>query len=509
MKATGIVMAAGAVVIALRASPLTARVRGLGTGLAVVAALVATKAAPLAVFLAALIVLLALAGWVILLLELVGELVWPLLRRTVIAGGLVRASYWLSQLARPTFAQDRAGGAALAGALALLHARTHDATGASWLEGKLTGQPKLGLAGVVASGLLAASRGDRAGARDLMLSADNFDPDFAPAAARRVANEWLVADAAERGDWTTVIRRGVLPERASAYTRFLARAAARIRGEALPGEPNPTDVGLWWSWLFAPGRKILRPLLDQARAAPRVLHQRKPPPPPAEPPPPAIDPAAYAGDPVAYAQALHALWTTAPELDKRLTPTHMQSLCTAWEAAFAPAEKRMVQRALALGAQTRGELATAGLRRVVASDLARLARAGELPLPTFDAALPIAAAAASELRATLLEEVEKGSDQLRQRTTDNRRLPSTEELREWNRLRRTYEEAVKLGGMELRYLMFPQVHRDACNYAVWLWNDRKEYGISGPIFTWLLREAEAVGDQEAIELQRKNVGVKK
>jgi hypothetical protein len=129
VKTTGIVLAAGAVVIALRAAPLAARVRGLGTGLAVVAALVATKAAPFAVFLAALIVLLALAGWVILLLELVGELVWPLLRRTAIAGGLVRASYWLSHLARPTFAQDRDGGAALAGALALLHARTHDAAG--------------------------------------------------------------------------------------------------------------------------------------------------------------------------------------------------------------------------------------------------------------------------------------------------------------------------------------------------------------------------------------------
>jgi hypothetical protein len=226
--------------------------------------LVALRTSPIAVFLGALIVLLAFAGWVMLALDVVGGLVWPLLRRTVVAGGLVRTSYWLSYLARPTFEHDRAGGAALAGALALLHRGAHDQAAATWLEGKLAAQAKSGLAGMVASGLMAASRGDRAGARDMMLGADSVDVELAPAAARRVANEWLVADAAERGDWVTVIRRGVQPERASAYTRFLARATARIRGEAPAGAPNPTDVGLWLSWLFAPGRKTLRLLLESS-----------------------------------------------------------------------------------------------------------------------------------------------------------------------------------------------------------------------------------------------------
>ena len=62
--------------------------------------------------------------------------------------------------------------------------------------------------------------------------------------------------------------------------------------------------------------------------------------------------------------------------------------------------------------------------------------------------------------------------------------------------------------MELRHLVFPQVHRVACNFAVWLWNDRREHALAKPIFRWLLAEAEAVGDEAAIELQRKNVGVK-
>lgn len=487
-------------------------VRLAGQGL-VVAALAASApeaagsgARLIAAMLGALILMVALGGWLLLAFDALGGLVWPALRRTVVAGGLVRSSFYLARLARPTFERDPTGGAALAGALALLHRPAHEPALATWLEGKIAGPAKLGLAGVVATGLLAAGRGDRAGARDLMLSADNFDPELGPAAARRIANEWLVADAAERGDWATVIRRGVQDGRATAYTRFLARAAARIRGEALPGEPNPTDVGLWISWLLVPGRTVLRPLLDQARAAPRVLSQRRPPPPPADPPPPLIDPAAFAGDPVAHAQALHALWLHAPDVDKRLTATRLQELCAAWEAAWAPAERRLVQRAQAIGAQTRGELTLGGLRNLVADDLARLARAAGLPLLAFESAGPTGAAAAAALRRTLLDEVEQGSEHLRARTRADRRLSSPEELREWNHLRRKYEEAAALGGMELRYLLFPIVHRDACNYAVWLWNERKEYGISGPIFKWLLAEAEAVGDQEAIALQRKNVG---
>src|SRR5690606_1070600 len=117
--------------------------------------------------------------------------------------------------------------------------------------------------GIVAAGLLAASRGDREGARDILLGAEDFEADVAPKAARQVANEWLVADAAARGDWIAVIRRGALPGQATAYTRFLARAAARIRGQAAPGEAVPTDLGLWLSWLLVPGRRLLRGLLDE------------------------------------------------------------------------------------------------------------------------------------------------------------------------------------------------------------------------------------------------------
>jgi hypothetical protein len=43
--------------------------------------------------------------------------------------------------------------------------------------------------------------------------------------------------------------------------------------------------------------------------------------------------------------------------------------------------------------------------------------------------------------------------------------------------------------------------------AAWLWNTRNEYALSHAISTWLLAEALAVGDAEAIELGHRNCGL--
>jgi hypothetical protein len=40
--------------------------------------------------------------------------------------------------------------------------------------------------------------------------------------------------------------------------------------------------------------------------------------------------------------------------------------------------------------------------------------------------------------------------------------------------------------------------------SAWLWNTRSEYALSHAIFTWLLGEALAVGDTEAIEMLTRN-----
>ncbi len=462
----------------------------------------------LATLLGVVILALALAAWLVLLLSALEPLLWLVIRRGVARLGLVRTAATLARGCRGGFEHDRQGGAALAGALALLSREVHDERLATWLEGQLGKPGALGAAGVVAAGLIVASRGQRDAARDLMHNAGSFEAERAPAAARVIANEWLVADAAARGDWRTVMLLGVRADVSSPQTRFLAFVAARVRREPLIGEPSATDAGLRWLWWRSPDHRRNRPLLLQALASPRVLHPRKPAPPPPAPAPP-IDPATFAGDPLAYAQALHALWTTAEAVEKSLSPSHLTTLCKAWDAAFAgPALARLGARVQALATVTRAEAAHAMLRRTVAEELAQLAARAQVPLGVLLDAGGVGAEAAQLLRAELLGEVEKQNQALRQRTVQKRGLPAVEELREWNSLRRAYERAVLLGGLELRRLMFPDIHLYVCNYAVWLWNERKEYAISTPLFRWLLSEAEAVGDEEAIVLQRKNVGVK-
>ena len=455
----------------------------------------------------ALMLLAALAGWLYVLLETGEPLLWRAIRRVFARRGWVRVSATLARGCRRSFHHDRAGGPALAGALALLARAEHDEGLATWLEGQLAEGRAIGAAGVVAAGLVAASRGQREAARDLMHSAAGFEPESAPLPARVVANEWLVADAAERGDWARVMRLGVLAGVSTAQTRFLAFAAARVRGEARVDQASATDLGLRLMWWRTPDRRRTRALLLRALATPRRLQGRRPSA-AGSPLRPPIDPQAYVGDPLAYAQALHALWSSQARPEGSLTPTHLAELCRAWDVAFAgPVTTRLAQRVQALATVTRAEEAVGRVRGAVSEELAGLARAAGIPVSGLGA-LGIGAQAGSLLRAALLTEVEQRSQALRGRTQQRRGLPAVEEMREWNALRRAYEEAVTLGGLELRRLMFPDIHLHVCNYAVWLWNERKEYAMSSPLFRWLLAEAEAVGDEEAIALQRKNVGVK-
>ena len=61
------------------------------------------------------------------------------------------------------------------------------------------------------------------------------------------------------------------------------------------------------------------------------------------------------------------------------------------------------------------------------------------------------------------------------------------------------------GGLELRRLRLPaRVLQGQQDGGLWLWNKREEYALSHAISKWLLDEALAVGDTEAIELGHRN-----
>jgi hypothetical protein len=56
-------------------------------------------------------------------------------------------------------------------------------------------------------------------------------------------------------------------------------------------------------------------------------------------------------------------------------------------------------------------------------------------------------------------------------------------------------------------LLFPHAHTALNRLAVWLWNERKEHVLSQAISEWLLAEALAVGDAQAIELHQSNAAI--
>ncbi|MFT3774099.1 MAG: hypothetical protein QM820_52710 [Minicystis sp.] len=105
----------------------------------------------------------------------------------------------------------------------------------------------------------------------------------------------------------------------------------------------------------------------------------------------------------------------------------------------------------------------------------------------------------------MLSEVEAASDAIRRRVDDKRELPPEGEWREWANLVARYERGVESAGEDFRRLSFVKVYPDACGFAVWLFNDRKQRPLGNLIFRWLLAEAEALDDQRAIALQTKNV----
>jgi hypothetical protein len=90
-----------------------------------------------------------------------------------------------------------------------------------------------GAAGIVASGLLAAYAGDRDKARNLFLIADSLPPRFIARQVRARARDWLVLEAASKGDWQDVIRRGRRGRQSLRWSYTMAHI-----GERLIGEPN-------------------------------------------------------------------------------------------------------------------------------------------------------------------------------------------------------------------------------------------------------------------------------
>src|SRR5215468_1631779 len=408
----------------------------------------------------------------------------PLIRLALVPTGWHRLAYRVALYSRP--GPDPVGFALCVAAWA-----SRDAAAAAWVDAHRDARRPLGDAEIAATALLAAGRGDTATARALLRSLPTIVEDHP--AVRELAGEWLACDAAERGAWDALCD----PERAAWPATplgfLLEGIAARHTGAA--GAPSARE--LWARWLIAPRRRATRALVREAlAAAPGSAPARREPTGPTS----AAEPAKPAVDPLPRAIAAYLA------LDEQPTAVAFALAVGAWDAALGDAATRawLAHRALELDAPLGAvERAIHDVAGALTDELARFAETAGLGAPP-GAHGPVGGGLTRRLRHGRLDALEAAFSRWAERRHDQTPHPSIDEWREFIALRAAYHAAVTAGGLELRRLAFPHAFGKGSNMAAWLWNKREEYALSHAISKWLLDEALAVGDAEAIELGHRN-----
>ena len=145
--------------------------------------------------------------------------------------------------------------AALAAARAYL--RRPRPRGAHRIAGHLAPCLELGTAGAAASAILALGRGEVELARSVFGLLVAMGRASIDRRAARTACEFVMLDAAARGDWHRVLATASQHHASSRLTHLLADIARRALG-------FPTR-GLWLRWILAPHRRATRAILRSVR----------------------------------------------------------------------------------------------------------------------------------------------------------------------------------------------------------------------------------------------------
>jgi hypothetical protein len=418
----------------------------------------------------------------------------PLARAACVPLGRVRLAHACSRLADG--GEDPEGTALVIGAWAAAF-EPPGRDQVPWLEERLAARGRIGDAEIAAAGLLAAARGERDVCRLLLTSIADLG-EHGPA-VRELAGEWLAGDDAEHGAWSAIAARaaagraGVDVWPPSPLTFFLEGVAGRLGAGV-----RISDIDLVTRWLLARRRRATWPLLRRALAA-----RTEPASSATAPAPPVAAAAALPAALAAQAACVRAHGAGA------LDAATLGRAAAAWDRVATDTDTRLdvLRRAVVLDAASdAGERA---LRRAVAdaaADLAELALAAGVPLASL-AGSAVLASAGSQARHRLLADLETAFGALVDRCADRRALPALDEWRAFLALRAAYRRAAEAGGLELRRLAYPHAHAALTKLAVWLWNDRREHVLSHAVSSWLLAEALAVGDAQAIEVHTGNTAL--
>jgi len=428
--------------------------------------------------------------------------------------GLPRLAVMLGRLGGHPWVRDPEGGAVLGGVLAQLR-RSVDPEMHAWLRGRLRRGPLRG-AGLVAAGLLAADAGDRDTARALLVSLDDLDPDLCPPLARRLALDWLVADAVREGDWARVQSLTEDQPTLSPTLALMLALAQHHRGESVEAisgheaedelrEALATRPSLWRVWLAAPRRRHTLALVRGALARPAHANE-------AELPAvaPADDPclAANDGGPApADALALHV--EAIVDGDAPGATGRMARVAEAWDRAMDDFgfRGRVRRRAEGLRCTTSGEKVMAQLHRDVCEDLAHLMLEAGVPAEAAGRGTT-ARRAAGHAHASALEDLRRVAAIV---DAPRPAVATVEHVvglwLAWLKVRRRYEAIARVASLELRREAYEIVELHLRQLMAWLWNDVGERGLANAISTWLLLEAERVHDEASAAYHRHNVAL--
>ncbi|MBL8620615.1 MAG: hypothetical protein JNK64_04900 [Myxococcales bacterium] len=354
----------------------------------------------------------------------------------------------------------------------------------AWITGRLPA--RLDGAGIVVHALLAHGAGDRADARRLLHSLTALQ---APGVdAQVIASEWLALDAAERGAWRELVD-GIATWPATPL-RYLLEAVAADR----LGLPRAPGAALrWLRWLVAPAHRATWRYL---RAAPSTRSTTTA----------TTDAATAAPVEPAPTDARVAAATALVAAAQAPSPERAAAAVAAWrevldDPAWLPAQ---LARAAALGLDPTAAVRTVGAARDgVIARLVQLTVTARAPLPAGDAG--VAAAVRAGARARILDGLEIGFDRLHARVAnEGGELAMIDEWREFLAVRDGYEAAVTPGGVELERVAYPHADTALGEWAVALWNRRRQHHVSHAITSWLFARAREVGDAAAVEHHGRN-----
>ena len=401
--------------------------------------------------------------------------------------GRPRIAYYTMRGCLPLhYAGNQYAGAMLYATLSVT--RMRDPTAAcAWLDERLREKAVAGVLGQTILGHLAAAKGDRVTAQCLFESIDARLTRPRRSIVRVTARDWLVMDAARRGDWFAAVRYTKRGGSTSRWSRAVAGMAQTFTG--LAPLPKWRLRLLWW---VAPRRRRLRPLLERALAA--SVRERE-----SDTGPPGDLPAALGR----LAEMLAKVARPPGQVSSVEFLAAVRAVTLQLEGA--EVKVQVEQRLAALDStlsHNAGSVFSDFKSDVVELILPVVAAHPEWGAEGRDDA--IIAEALRRLQGAAFETIEMRAKDLARRAAQKQSLDALSEWQSWALL---CDEANRLLALQpdAKANLFEAVWRPLLNYAVFQHNHLTRHPFAQDIFRWLSAHAQAHGSGNVVVTLDKNI----